>query len=303
MHPLRFRRVPTAVLVSVILLVPASRVAADPLYSVTDLGAVSQSDASVGTLVGKSINIDQAGNVSYSPGGGWSSATSTALVPDGDRPMWQVVKPSDNGQYVVGTAERAQEPFFWDAFLATGGKATAIGPVFPSDHEQFSGAYAVNNSGQAVGVTSDLTANSSSGFLSTPGRGTVLIPGLGAAFGINNLGQVVGASQVQGASTWHAFLSNNGQAAVDLNTLIPDSSRWTLTSATGINDKGQIVGYGVDASGNSHAVLLTPDGTGNPTPAAPVPEPSPLAFFGLAMAFLTGQRAIAGIHRRRAGVD
>jgi hypothetical protein len=45
----------------------------------------------------------------------------------------------------------------------------------------------------------------------------------------------------------HAFLGSltpgaPGFGGVDPNTLIPANSGWTLTSATGINNAGQIVG-------------------------------------------------------------
>lgn len=147
-----------------------------------------------------------------------------------------------------------------------------------------------------------MTTGSGGAFLDTPGGGSVLIPGIsnGAAYGINNLGQIVGGFDPGKPSTlWHAFLSNHGQAAVDRNSLLPSSSNWTLTSATGINDKGQIVGYGVDAAGDPHALLLTWTGAGDPTPAAPVPEPSTLACFGLIGAALTIRQAIARASRRR----
>ncbi len=49
---------------------------------------------------------------------------------------------------------------------------------------------------------------------------------------------------------------------VDLNTLISPSSGWTLTAAGGMNDLGEIAGYGT-IGGVTHAFLLTP-----------VPEPS-----------------------------
>jgi hypothetical protein len=47
---------------------------------------------------------------------------------------------------------------------------------------------------------------------------------------------------------------------VDLNTLIAPDSPYIVTSATGINDAGQIVGYGyVLPQYDIHAFLLTPD--------------------------------------------
>jgi hypothetical protein len=32
---------------------------------------------------------------------------------------------------------------------------------------------------------------------------------------------------------------------IDLNTLIPDDAGWDLISASGINNRGEIVGYGL----------------------------------------------------------
>jgi formylglycine-generating enzyme required for sulfatase activity len=55
----------------------------------------------------------------------------------------------------------------------------------------------------------------------------------------------------------------------DLNTLISSASGWELSTASGINDSGQIAGYGT-INGNRHAFLLTP-----------VPEPSALALLGM----------------------
>lgn len=54
----------------------------------------------------------------------------------------------------------------------------------------------------------------------------------------------------------HAFLRND-QGAADLNSLIPANSGWLLQEATGINDSGQIVGYGIK-DGQIRAFLLTP---------------------------------------------
>ena len=45
----------------------------------------------------------------------------------------------------------------------------------------------------------------------------------------------------------------------DLNSLVPASSGWTLVRATGINDRGQIIGVG-QHNGKSEAFLLTPTG-------------------------------------------
>jgi len=42
---------------------------------------------------------------------------------------------------------------------------------------------------------------------------------------------------------------------VDLNSLLPANSGWTLTQASAINNEGQIVGYGIH-NGATHAFLL-----------------------------------------------
>ena len=43
----------------------------------------------------------------------------------------------------------------------------------------------------------------------------------------------------------------------DLNRLIPQGSGWVLGQASGINDAGQITGYGT-VHGRTHAFLLIP---------------------------------------------
>lgn len=64
------------------------------------------------------------------------------------------------------------------------------------------------------------------------------------AFGVNNLGQVVGQS---GSSLGtRAFLWSSSKSIVDLNDLVPSlPAGMILTGAFAINDKGQIVAFGV----------------------------------------------------------
>ena len=98
-----------------------------------------------------------------------------------------------------------------------------------------------------------------------------------AANGINNNGQVVGNSfAVVGNSpfqTQDAFLYSNGKM-IDLNSLIDANSGWTLVDATAINDKGQIVGLGLNAQGLEKSFLLTPNA---------IPIPSAIWLFGSAL--------------------
>ncbi len=114
----------------------------------------------------------------------------------------------------------------------------------------------------------------------------ILLGDLGGNYGeataLNNYGQVVGASNIPAASyvsgytpngqtgsyanagtlaplvteLSHAFLWQNG-TLIDLNTLLAANSGWILQRATGINDSGQIVGYGMH-NGVLSGFLLTP---------------------------------------------
>jgi len=83
-----------------------------------------------------------------------------------------------------------------------------------------------------------------------------------------------------------------GYGGVDLNSPIPDSSGWTLTAATGINDAGQIVGYGINPSGKYEGYELTPLDN-------QVPEPSVLVFFGLVGISLAAREGLRRSRRTR----
>ncbi len=77
---------------------------------------------------------------------------------------------------------------------------------------------------------------------------------------INALGQVVGAASIISefaSSPTHAVLWENGQIT-DLNDRLPAGSGWVLTEAYGINDTGQIVGFGGHDGIYFRAFLLTP---------------------------------------------
>jgi len=293
----------------------AAQAAASPYYSVQDLGTVSATQAQGGGA-GDLIGIDQSGNVRFYPNGGLNFGNSaTGPVPAGDQSYYSVVQTSENGLYSIGNAWNPSGQHF-DSYLVTGGNVILISALAASPAIQASYPMAVNNSGQVVGfanvVDSTQTSIAASGpFIYTPGHGSTFISTSGGiAYGINNLGQVVGAIPFQAptSAALHAFLwTNNGQPPTDLNALI-DSSKWTLTTATGINDAGQIVTYGTDPSGQYHALLLTPidpsasipsapSSPGNP---APVPEPSNLIFMGLVLTGFGTRRLIRHAARHRA---
>jgi probable HAF family extracellular repeat protein len=80
---------------------------------------------------------------------------------------------------------------------------------------------------------------------------------------INDSGQIVGGSN-------EAFLYSGG-VMYNLDSLTPGSG-WELSDATGINNSGQIVGYGLNPAGQTHAFLLNP-----------VPEPSTMVLLASAV--------------------
>jgi probable HAF family extracellular repeat protein len=94
---------------------------------------------------------------------------------------------------------------------------------------------------------------------------------------INAMGQIIGMSFTY-PITKHYFLYSDG-VMQDISSLLPVGSGWTISSISGINNLGQIVGQGYDsADGTEHAILLSPE----------VPEPSsialPMMLTGLAVA-------------------
>jgi probable HAF family extracellular repeat protein len=103
----------------------------------------------------------------------------------------------------------------------------------------------------------------------------------GEATGINDEGLVVGWSKLSDVD-FRALLWDADGRMSDLNDMLDDSSAgWTLASAQGINNLGQIVGYGL-LDGQTRAFLLTP-----------VPEPSSL------LALVCGLAGLGGAVRRR----
>ena len=125
------------------------------------------------------------------------------------------------------------------AFYYINGVMSEIGSLGGS----FSAANAINDHDQIVG-TSQLQGNTAySAFIYENGRlARIVTPGIGSdAHAINNRGQVVGQivygdPVTFGATGTRAFMYSDGKLTV-LETLGGD-----FCSATGINDKGQIVG-------------------------------------------------------------
>ena len=82
------------------------------------------------------------------------------------------------------------------------------------------------------------------------------------ATGVNRAGVAVGVS-VDTSGAFHAVMFKGNQV-IDLNSLLPPNTGWTLQSAQGINDAGQIAGYGT-RGGAARAFILTPPPPPPPT--------------------------------------
>lgn len=156
------------------------------------------------------------------------------------------------GNFVDGTG--------YHPFLESGGRFTAL--TSPPGIQL---ALSINDAGQVVG--SYASGPAIVGFVDT-GESVRTTPGI--ARGINGLGQAVGDDFVETAS---------GVTALGVPGAIYG------TSALGINDSGQVVGFYFDGSG-VHAFLATP-----------VPEPASPLVLGLGLLGLgiaRGRRAIGG---------
>jgi probable HAF family extracellular repeat protein len=148
------------------------------------------------------------------------------------------------------------------AFIWTNGKMVDLGTLGGPD----SSGDGINNLGHAVG-TAQLNIKCSTdgvGYVSPLFfyNGTMHNYGtLGGDFananGINNHDVIVGYSMLKGDQVDHAFVCTSG-VMTDLNTMIKPGSGWTLTSANGINDAGQIIVTGTNAAGQTHAFVLNP---------------------------------------------
>ena len=141
------------------------------------------------------------------------------------------------------------------AFLYQGGNWSDLGTLGGGQAE----AKAINASGTVVGGAD--TATSFHAFSYRNGQmrdlGALGAAGRSEALAVNDAGQTVGTSTiVAGPAPFYAFLSA-GTQMINLNDLIPADSGWTLESATGINDRGQIIGYGI-RDGGEEGFLLTP---------------------------------------------
>ena len=136
----------------------------------------------------------------------------------------------------------------------------------------------INNSGVIVGSAETPSARHAFSFANGSLSDLGTLGGrFSSAFALNELGQIVGTAD--SASGVHAFLYSGGTMQ-DLNSLtdVPTNTAagWILVEARGINESGQIVGWGIHNNQIS-SFLLTP-----------VPVPAAIWFLGSGLVGLVG---------------
>jgi probable HAF family extracellular repeat protein len=254
--------------------------------TVTDLGTIGNSYWS--SSGANSINNSgQAVGWSETANGSRAALFSNGKVTDlgtlGNAPWSESVANSiNNSGQIVGTSN-------YSAVFFSNGAVTALGTLGGSRSE----ANSINDSGQTVGFSSIAGDKANHAALYSNGKVTDLGTLGGTysnAFDINNSGLAVGEATIAGDAATHAVLYSNG-TATDLNSLVSITYGITLIGATGINNVGQIVGWGL-ANGSRTNFLLTPDSS-TPTPT-PTPIPAAAWLMG------SGLMGLVGLRRKKA---
>lgn len=144
-------------------------------------------------------------------------------------------------------------PFFWDR-----GVLTDIGTLGGNNGS----ANWINDAGQVVG-TAELPDSTHHAFVWRKGTmtdlGTIGSDPCSNGFHINASEQAIGTSTDCHGTILHIFLWENG-SMIDLSAQVLPGSGFTFVEPVVINDSGEIVGNGGLPNGDTHAVVLKPDG-------------------------------------------
>jgi probable HAF family extracellular repeat protein len=269
-------RIRSCVLLALLLGASHSLVAS-AVYSVTDLGNLGGS-YSYGNAIN---NTGQVTGYSDTPSGNHAFLFSNGQMTDLGT-LAGFTQSAGNGINNAGQVTGSSNNFgvfSGHAFLYSNGQMTDLGTLDASGSPNaYSYGNAINNAGQITGVS---TTSSGSGhaFLYINGQMTDLgtpanFEGSSEGTAINDAGQVTGSlNSGPGPGRTFAFVYSQGQM-MDLNDLIDPTLDITLTSAPGVNNRGQIVANGgprPEPFPSGHAYLLTP---------VAVPEPSTCALLG-----------------------
>jgi len=210
-------------------------------YAPSDLGTIAGTSTSTGRAW--AINVDGAATGLSTNASGtsqatlWSGGTITNLTSLGDGTRFSLGYGLNASNIVVGSSLTGQSV---GGLIGTS-STTSITRAFVSG---------------TVGLSELIPVNLYSASNNGPTTNYHSI-----ANDINDTGLIVGNSQRISGSAAVATIWIDG-VPTDLNTLIPGGSGWNLLSAEGINDAGDIVGFG-SFQGANRAFLLTA-----------VPEPS-----------------------------
>ncbi len=165
----------------------------------------------------------------------------------------------NNSSLVVGSGLNSEQKM--NAFLWNNGVLSNLNEMLPAHSGwELQEARGINNSSAIVGWGRFEGVEQAFVFKNGQVTGLGVLAGAtnSYALGINNLGQVVGSgTRADGVS--QAFLWD-GESLINLNSLLAANSGWDLQDARGINDAGQIVGWGM-IGGQEHAFLLSPGET------------------------------------------
>ncbi|MBN2137085.1 MAG: hypothetical protein JW720_04710 [Sedimentisphaerales bacterium] len=195
----------------------------------------------------------------------------------------------NDAEQVVGPARTSATIYTWQrAFLWENDAIADLGLLSGAGN---SSASDINIRGQVTGTSGDRAFlwDSTTGMRDLVGfqsqgnaindRGTVAVSSLGTYYlwdaigglldmnliqysrvnALNNNDQVVGDFDYLGGANTHAFLWDSSYGMVDLNDFVTSDPTWKeLYSAGEINDKGQIVGYGLTDTDQWHAFLMNP---------------------------------------------
>ena len=213
------------------LLIVAAAAAANPIYTVADLGGLD------GSATGYAIN--SSGVVAgwgQNPSGGQQAFVSTAnglqALSSGSYESY-AYGINDSGT-VVGTTYDANGQAHGTIWSASGTADLGAGTY----------AMAINSSGEVAGGDGNafVVVNGQLQNLATP-------PGISwsAAYGLNDTGTVVGDGQLSNGA-FRAIVWNPNGSAIVLGTFGGASSQ-----ATGVNSSGETVGFASLASGYQHA--------------------------------------------------
>jgi probable HAF family extracellular repeat protein len=216
----------------------------------------------LGDIVGSAWNGD-GGIVGFS----WIGGTFTDLTPlaiyrarsinHSDQFVGSSIYTWGGGEYLYTSSH---------AFRVTGGVLTDLGSL-TGNPQTNTEAYGINNSGAVVGYSTAADGRSHA-FLYTSGP----LQDLGTMYGdysvavaINNDGVIIGNLQNPYGAVLGSFVFAGGTMYDLSNLIVSNGDGWSQLVAVGLNDSGDIVGYGT-LNGGTHGFIARPMPSAGVTP-------------------------------------